>query len=130
MRAHLDLLGWLFALIGAMGVLTGVSLILLAAGIALPAGAGTGFFEPLVWLFAVAAAAFVAGGGILWAIGRGIGHRYPRARPAALVAAAANLCLLPFGTALGVYAFWVLVNDEARREFGRRPRTPPAASVS
>jgi hypothetical protein len=36
-----------------------------------------------------------------------------------------NLIVVPFGTALSVYAFWVLLNDEARSEFGRPPRTPP-----
>jgi hypothetical protein len=31
--------------------------------------------------------------------------------------------MVPFGTALSVYAFWVLLNDEARRAFGRPPRS-------
>jgi hypothetical protein len=35
-----------------------------------------------------------------------------------------NLVVLPFGTALAIYTFWTLVNDEARREFGRPPRSP------
>ena len=30
--------------------------------------------------------------------------------------------LVPFGTALGVYTFWVLLNNDARRTFGRPPR--------
>lgn len=127
MRAHLDLLGWLFLLVGAMGVLTGVSLVVLAAGIAVAARAAAGWSDPLTLLFVAAAAAFVCGGAVMWAIGRGLARRHPPARAGALVAAAINLCLLPFGTALGVYAFWVLVNDEARREFGRRLRTPPAS---
>jgi hypothetical protein len=35
-----------------------------------------------------------------------------------------NLLVIPFGTALGVYTFWALLNDEARRVFGRPPRAP------
>jgi hypothetical protein len=31
--------------------------------------------------------------------------------------------VVPFGTALSVYAFWVLLNDDARAEFGRPLRT-------
>ena len=29
-----------------------------------------------------------------------------------------------FGTALAIYTLWALLNDDARREFGRPPRTP------
>ena len=29
-----------------------------------------------------------------------------------------NLFVLPFGTALGIYAFWVLLHEETRRAFG------------
>jgi hypothetical protein len=44
---------------------------------------------------------------------------------------AVNLVLIPFGTALGVYTGWVLLNDDARRAFGRRPRAPqPPATPS
>ena len=41
-----------------------------------------------------------------------------RARLAALLLAVPNLILVPFGTALGVYTFWVLLNNDARRAFG------------
>ena len=47
-----------------------------------------------------------------------------RAGVAALILAVPNLIVVPFGTALGIYTFWVLLNDDARREFGRPPRTP------
>ena len=45
-----------------------------------------------------------------------------RARLASLILAVPNLVLVPFGTALGVYTLWVLLNDDARQAFGRRPR--------
>ena len=50
-----------------------------------------------------------------WAIRR----RSRRGRLAALALAIPNLVLVPFGTALGVYTFWVLLNNDARRAFGR-----------
>ena len=38
----------------------------------------------------------------------------PPGRLAAMVLAVPNLFVLPFGTALGIYAMWVLLHDEAR----------------
>ena len=38
-------------------------------------------------------------------------------RLAALGLAVPNLFVLPFGTALGIYALWVLLHDEARKMF-------------
>jgi hypothetical protein len=31
-----------------------------------------------------------------------------------------SLVVIPFGTALAVYTFWTLLNDDARRAFGGR----------
>jgi len=54
----------------------------------------------------------------------------PFARAAALGLAAPNLVIVPFGTALGVYTFWVLLNDDARRGFGRPLRGAAPAERS
>jgi hypothetical protein len=127
MRAHIDVLGWLFAIVGALGALTGVSLAVMAVGMMMATATGSAggtWAHPVVRVLAGGAAVLVVGGGALVAVGRGVARRQRRARPAALVAAAANLCLLPFGTALGAYAFWVLLNDEAREAFGRPRRVP------
>ena len=35
-----------------------------------------------------------------------------------------NLLVLPFGTALGIYALWVLLTNDGRRLF--EPDTPPS----
>jgi hypothetical protein len=121
MRAHVDVLAWLFVLVGAMGVLTGVALAILATGAALAVSTGPSWFDgwshPLVILLFLPAAVFAGGGAFMVLTGRGMLERRRSARSAALAVAAANLCLLPFGTALGVYAFWVLINDDARLEF-------------
>jgi hypothetical protein len=42
---------------------------------------------------------------------------------AALLLALPNLLVLPFGTALGVYTYWVLLNNDARDAFGRPQRS-------
>jgi hypothetical protein len=62
-------------------------------------------------------------GGILMALaGRAVVRRKQRGRTAVLLLALPNLAVIPFGTALGVYTFWTLLNDDARREFGRPAR--------
>jgi hypothetical protein len=52
----------------------------------------------------------------LW-IGRELRRYRPSARLLALGLAVGNLILLPFGSALGFYACWVLLDDEGRRIF-------------
>jgi hypothetical protein len=37
-----------------------------------------------------------------------------------LILGALNLFNIPFGTALGLYTFWVLLNDEAGALFARK----------
>ena len=51
----------------------------------------------------------------------------PRGRIAVLTLGVLNLFLLPFGTALGIYAFWVLLNNETRAAFfgGTPPQGAP-----
>jgi hypothetical protein len=43
-------------------------------------------------------------------------HR-PWARVAALMLGAVDLLLLPYGTALGAYTLWVLLNEKAKASF-------------
>jgi hypothetical protein len=59
---------------------------------------------------------------LVWAIlhivvGRMLKKYRPSARLMTLGLAIGNLSLLPFGTALGIYALWVLLKDEGRRLF-------------
>ena len=59
---------------------------------------------------------------LLWAVvhvwvGRALGRHEARARLLALGLAMVNLVFLPFGTALGLYAGWVLLTDEGRQVF-------------
>lgn len=133
MLVHLDLLGRLHVLLGAFAALAGASLLILAVGTRLaladldatgPAG------DAGVWILAVCGGVTVLGGLLLIAAGRALDRRRPSGRLSALLIAIPNLIVVPFGTALSVYAFWVLLNDDARREFGRPPRAPghpPAA---
>ena len=69
--------------------------------------------------FVVFAIALLAGGGAnAWA-GRALRRHQPRGRTAVLALGVPNLFVLPFGTALGIYAFWVLLHNETRTVFWR-----------
>jgi hypothetical protein len=50
-------------------------------------------------------------------VGRTLRRHRPSARLMALGLAVGNLALLPFGTALGGYACWVLLTEEGRHLF-------------
>jgi hypothetical protein len=134
MPIHLDVLGRLHVMLGALAVCAGLSLLVLAAGtsralVALEEATNTG--RAGVWILFWCGVLFLSGGVALWLTGRALGRRRPAARRVALALAVPNLLMVPFGTALSIYAFWVLLNDEARRAFGRPPRSTrhPAPGV-
>lgn len=129
MSRHLAILAILIRLWGALAILVGVSLLLLAGGafaiVLDPNG------EPVVFAAALTAGTFASigifavlwGGGHVWA-GTRVGRRDPSGRVLTLGLAVVNLLILPFGTALGSYALWVLLTDEGRRLF--EPTSAPA----
>lgn len=120
MRPHLRLLGVLQLTWGAIGLLLGTATLLLAIG-ALAIGvmdngdrvdAGVTAF-----VFGIFASALLAGGAAnAWA-GRALRRHEAAGRSAVLWLSVINLFLLPFGTALGIYAWWVLLHAEARAVF-------------
>jgi hypothetical protein len=123
MRPHLHLLGVLQLAWGVIGLLLGVSMLLLAVG-AIAIGL-SGADERMAagvtaGAFAVFAGALLAGGGVnVWA-GYALRRHQPRGRIAVLTLGVVNLFVLPFGTALGIYAFWVLLHNESRTVFVTR----------
>ena len=122
MIPHLTLLTVLHRVWGALGILLGASTFMLAAGaVAIgvtTAGGGMAAGITAVAFGGCAVALLAVGLANLWA-GTAMQHRQPNGRVAALVLGVLNLFLLPFGTALGIYAFWVLLHNETRSAFGR-----------
>ncbi len=128
MDRHLGILAVLVRLWGALALLIAISLLLLAAGalailidpngepVAFAAGLTAGTFLTL------GTSALVWGSAHVWA-GVRLLRRDPAGRLLTLGLALVNLLILPFGTALGAYALWVLLTDEGRRLF-----ESPAAS--
>lgn len=125
MRLHIDVLGWLHLVWGGFGLLTGASLLILAVGAHQAMGGdaqGVGNRAAVAVLLLVGGL-LMAGGAASAITGWFLRLVRGRARMAALMLAVPNLIFVPFGTALGIYTFWVLLNNDARRAFGRAPRT-------
>ncbi len=124
MLRHIDLLARLHRIWGALALAAGVSILIQAVGALVlvlsadpaspPTGLAAGLTVTLFFLFAFSA---IAWGGVHVQNGADLRRRRPRARMRALLLAILNLFFLPFGTALAVYAFWVLLTDETRRVF-------------
>lgn len=106
-----------------MGLLLAGSLLLLAVAAADIARKSA---DPLTAVFtAVCFVVFavglgIAGWGNLWA-GRKVRGHEAMGRTLTLALAVPNLFVLPFGTALTIYAFWVLLHNETRALFEPRP---------
>lgn len=122
MRPHLQLLGILQLVWGGIGLLLGVAMLLLAVG-AVAIGVASTEERMAAGItagaFVACALALLAGGGLnAWA-GSALRRREPRGRTAVLGLGALNLFLLPFGTALSIYGYWVLLHNDTRRAFLR-----------
>ena len=67
--------------------------------------------------FVLFAIGLLVGGGVnAWA-GAALRRLQPRGRTAVLGLGAINLFVLPFGTALSIYGYWVLLHNDTRRVF-------------
>lgn len=121
MSDHVDLLGVLFIVWGLLTALIGVSTLALGVGaFALVSSAtrGGNMAAGLTALFFTVLACIAMIWGTLHVmIGVALRRRRHWARLLALVAGSVDLLLLPYGTALGCYALWVLLHDEGRRLF-------------
>jgi hypothetical protein len=119
---HVTLLGTLTGLWGGLSILIGVSMTLIAAGAVaqmLEPGASTvGLAASLTaGMFAVLGVVALLWGAVhVWA-GTLLHRRRPTGRILVLALGVVNLIVLPFGTALGVYALWVLLKNDGRRLF-------------
>lgn len=132
MTRHVDFLAQLYRVWGAVFMIVGAAALALAGGAAAIARVS----GPVATGSDVAAGltAVVIGGlsvlALIWAglhtwVGRALSQHGPRARLFALGLAVGNLPLLPFGTALGAYACWVLLHNDGRQVFLPTPTQAP-----
>ena len=121
MTSHVDLVGVLFIVWGLLTTLVGVSTLALGVGaVALitsaSRGGGGGQFAAGLTAAAFTTLAIIA---IVWGaahvvVGVPLRRHRPWSRLLALMLGSVDLLLLPYGTALGVYALWVLLNEEGK----------------
>jgi hypothetical protein len=121
-KSHVDFLGTLFVVWGLLTVVVGVSTLALGVGAAtlitsserngsqVAAGVAAAVFTTLAFLAIVWGTAHVV-------VGVPLRRRTPWARLIALLLGSVDLLLLPYGTALGAYALYVLLNEKGKRLF-------------
>ena len=134
MSAHVDFVGILLIIWGVLTALIGLSMLSLGVGaVAILASANRAGAPAGPGNVAVAAGLTAATFGtlaiiaIIWgaahvAVGVPLRRRRPAARILALTLGAVDIVLLPYGTALGCYAMWVLLNEEGKKLFNDAPR--------
>lgn len=125
MNTHVDFVGILFIVWGALTALVGLSTLALgvsAASLASSMNPGGGHVAAGLTAAAFFTLAIIA---IVWGVGHmligvPLRRRRPGARLLALMAGSIDLLLLPYGTALGCYTLWVLLNERGKALFGVR----------
>jgi len=116
MDKHVRILGWLFLVYHAIGVVAGFGIFFLLAGIGIVSGEvqAAGILTVIglvisIMLIALSAPGIVAGVGLL--------ARKRWARIVAIVLGVLHLFEFPFGTAVGAYTLWVLMNADVQADF-------------
>jgi hypothetical protein len=138
MARHVDLVSTFLVVWGVLALVTGTAILVLGLGalavvrsparVALGPDVAADFTVAVFFVFAIGALTW--GGLHLWT-GAWLRRRRPLARHLAFALAVLDFFVLPLGTALAVYVFWVLLSDGARRLFEPGPAAPhpaPAAS--
>jgi uncharacterized membrane protein (DUF2068 family) len=130
MQTHVKVLAVLFIVFGALGVLGALGIMALFGGaaglvgataeseealIAVPAIGLTGTFL-MIFLLVLSVPGLIAGFG-LWSF-------KSWARILGIVLCAINLINFPWGTILGAYGLWVLLNKDTERLFNSGPVVP------
>ncbi len=117
--SHVDLVGVLFVLWGIVTMLIGASTLALGiAAIALATSVATGVGASLTAIaFTTLAILALVWGGLHLFVGTVLKRRRIWCRHLALMLAIVDLLLLPYGTALGVYAIGTLLREDAKRLF-------------
>jgi len=118
---HVDFLGLLFIVWGVLTTLIGLSTLALGVGAAaiLWSSARPASFAAEFTAAAFTALAIIA---IIWglahvAVGVPLRRHHHWSRMGALMLGSVDLLLLPYGTALGVYALWALLRAEGKKLF-------------
>ena len=128
MRDHVRILAYLNIVFGALGLLAAVVVLFIFGGIAGIVGAAAPHNPdalhvavPVLGIIGMVVCVIillVSLPGII--LGAGLLKLQPWARILGIVLSALNLLNVPFGTALGIYGLWVLLQQETERLFAVR----------
>lgn len=123
MEKHINIVGILHIIMGALGILTGLliyTVLHLIGDFSDDAQANMVLSIVANVLAAIMIICSIPGiiGGI------GVMKRKQWGRILILIISILNLVNFPFGTALGVYSIWALVQPEIAAEFERKPQQP------
>jgi hypothetical protein len=119
MTKHIELVGLLYLLAGAITVLVAATVFILGLGaLSIASGEARVAAGVTAATFSIVALLLVMWAAVNAWLGRELrrGTR-PLTRTIAFVVAVLHLFVLPFGTALGVYTMWVLLHPETRARF-------------
>ena len=124
MKRHVDFLSTLYVAWGAIFALVAVAGFALAGGAFAIAGSSgpVRFGSEMAARLTGVTITIIAIIALVWAllhlfVGRQLKQYRPSARLMTIGLAIGNMILFPFGTALGAYAVWVLLNEEGRKLF-------------
>lgn len=124
MKQHVSILGILYIAFGAFGLVIAIGMLLLLGGAAGIVGLvatqepDAAVAAPILGVLAVVLFTAIAALSIPGlAVGVGLVKFKAWARILGLVLSALNLLNFPFGTALGVYGLWVLLNKDSEALF-------------
>lgn len=116
-EVHLTIVGALHTAFGVLALLglLAAAFVGIGLGVAM-AEAGHGMLGSLLLGFLVSLAAVLSLPGLIGGIGLLMRKRWSRI--VVLVVSCVHLLNVPFGTAMGAYSLWVLLQDDARRALG------------
>ncbi len=123
MQTHVKVLGVLFIVLSGLGLLVSLTLMLAFGAAAGIVGANANAHDaaialPIIGLAGTALVTFLLVLSLPGLVtGIGLLKFKPWARIAGIVLSALHLIPIPFGTALGVYGLWVLLNKESEPLF-------------
>lgn len=132
MITHVKVLGVLYIAFSALSLFFALFLMLVFGGAASIVGftAEPSDAATVIPVLGIAGTALVAFLTILslpgLITGWGLLNFKPWARIVGIVLSAVNLINFPFGTVLGIYGLWVLLNKETERLFGQPVTSTPA----
>jgi len=129
---HIHILGLLLIIFGIMGLIgaTVVFVVFVGGGIIGSAASGESEIMMIVGIIGMVIAGIILVTSVPAIVtGWGIMKLKPWGRMLGIVIAILNLPSIPFGTALGVYALWVLFNEESVRLFQQSASCPVELSA-